>query len=131
MTNDRDEQLDTGEQEYSLEEILAEIASSQKREGDFVVPAVPTRPGEKPDEPDLLLSVIKRPEPKKEERPAPKAAVRRPKAHQVPEKAASQTAPSYQNLPDTETDPPPTAEKPEPKRVQQKVIQFPDRKSVV
>ena len=52
MDKERDDQMDTPEQDFSLEEILAEFSSSPRREGDLDVPDFLSRPRKKAPPPE-------------------------------------------------------------------------------
>ncbi|MGN1003450.1 MAG: hypothetical protein ACI4O5_01345 [Oscillospiraceae bacterium] len=67
MANDWDDDLDTPDQEFSLDEILAEFSSSRKREGDAVAPKrrVPVTRESAPQPPEPP------PQPARPTRPAP------------------------------------------------------------
>lgn len=53
MAKDRDNQFDISDQEFTLDEILAEFSAHSRREGDLDVPEFVNRPRPKPDTPPV------------------------------------------------------------------------------
>ena len=101
MAKDRDGQLDTPDQDYTLDEILAEFSSSRRREGDVAAPKTPVRREKEPPSPQKASDekVIRFPGKAQREEaappPEPSEAPQAPKASEEPQPPEEERGPSF------------------------------------
>lgn len=113
MANDRDNQFDISEQDFTLDEILAEFSAHSRREGDLDVPEFVNRPRPKPDTPIERnpspentggKKVIRFPEKNKQEEPGPEPAAEPDPMHEPIEQSPPPVQ-KIKNLPPQESEP--------------------------
>ena len=98
MANNWDDDLDTTEQDFSLDDILAEFSSSRTREGDVVAPQkrIPVTREPAPKEPAPPTPKRRAPEPVAEPEPAEEKVIRFPGTQKVTTPTEESSAQAHQ-----------------------------------